>query len=190
MAVEIEAKMRCDDPEALRRRLVEAGAARVGEVMETNIFFDTEDRSLLAADQGLRLRINRDPAGGELIILTFKGPRQHGVLKSREEIELRVDSEENAALMLERLGYRRVLTFAKRRESWTLENCQVELDKLPRLGSYVEIEGPSEADVLRIRQRLALSDAAPIRASYIALLMTWLQEHGVQSRVVLFEEGE
>ena len=43
------------------------------------------------------------------------------------------------------LGYSRVLSFEKRRESWKLGGCNVELDELPHLGTFVEIEGPERS---------------------------------------------
>ena len=54
--IEIEAKMSVPDLDVVRARLRELGATPLGSVLETNTFFDTEDRSLLAADEGLRLR--------------------------------------------------------------------------------------------------------------------------------------
>src|SRR4051812_24146095 len=132
MAVEIEAKMKVTDHALLRKRLLENGATKVGEFFEINTFFDTEDRSLLAADRGLRLRHrSRASGGGDEYIMTIKGPRMHGQLKSREEIEVTVGNAEDATALFEHLGYRIVLSFEKRRESWTLDGCHVELDELP-----------------------------------------------------------
>ena len=51
MPVEIEAKMKVDDLSVVRERLKQAGAEHDGAVLETNVFFDTDDRSLLAADK-------------------------------------------------------------------------------------------------------------------------------------------
>jgi adenylate cyclase class 2 len=188
MAVEIEAKMKVDDHDTIRRRLKDAGGVQKKKVMETNTFFDTGDRTLLAADKGLRLRVNHNLADGTRTnVITYKGPRQHGPLKSREEIEVTVDGEPEASLLLERLGFGRILSFAKRRESWTLGGCQVELDELPYLGAFVEIEGPGEAEILRVKALLHLNDAPPIKASYVAMLMTYLQERGIASRDVGFE---
>lgn len=190
MAVEIEAKMKVADFEAVRTRLGALGAKLAGHVMETNSFFDTEDRSLLARDQGLRLRHAKDAeAGTEKSTITFKGPRLHGTMKNREERELSVGSPKDATALLESLGFARVLTFQKRRETWTYQDCEIELDELPYLGLYIEIEGPSEAAVLVVREKLNLSDRPMIRASYVALLITHLQERGINDRVVMFNAG-
>src|ERR1700709_1058144 len=149
MSVEIEAKMKVDDLAATRTRLQSGAAIPMGDYLEKNVFFDTEDRSVLAADEGLRLRVSTDTHSGEQICtITFKGPRQHGQLKSRDETETTVGSFGAAAELLECLGYTRILSFEKRRQSWTMGGCRIELDELPFLGSFVEIEGSKEDVVL------------------------------------------
>jgi adenylate cyclase, class 2 len=192
MAVEIEAKMSVPDLERVRAKLRELGAESAGKTLETNTFFDTEDRSLLAADEGLRLRRNVRTEGEAVDehVVTYKGPRQHGLLKSRDEVEVTVGSSEDASQLLERLGFVRMLSFEKRRESWKLGGCKVELDELPYLGSFVEVEGPDDQAVLTVREQLGLVDRPIVRSSYIALLMGYLQERGQNRRVVTFADAE
>jgi adenylate cyclase class 2 len=187
MPVEIEAKMKVDDLSVVRERLRAAGARAAGVVLETNTFYDTDDRSLLAADKGLRLRQSRDAGtGASEFVITYKGPRMHGPLKSRDELEVRVDDGPAGGALLEALGYHTVLAFEKRRETWELGGCKVELDELPHLGVFVEIEGPGEDAVMKVRDTLKLGDRPLVRASYIAMLMTHLQETGARERVVTF----
>jgi adenylate cyclase class 2 len=187
MALEIEAKMKVSDHSAIREKLKATGAKPAGAVLEVNTFFDTEDRSLLAADEGLRLRQQRDIAGGvNTYIITFKGPRTHGQLKSREEVEVTVGSDKDAVALLGCLGFSRVMSFQKKRESWKLGGCSIELDEVPYLGTYIEIEGPSEDAVLKVRELLQLSDIPIVRASYIALLTTYLQEKGIVQKEIKF----
>lgn len=187
MGIEIEAKMKVADLDAVRRKLQEVGAEQLGEIFEINTFFDKKDRSLLAADQGLRLRVNRDVQTGiETYVYTFKGPRLHGKLKSRDEIELEVNNPKDGERFLIALGFEKIMSFEKRRHKWKFEGCSIELDELPHLGVYVEIEGPDETTVLRVRQSLGLSGAPIIKSSYIAMLMAHLQDQGDHDRSVVF----
>jgi adenylate cyclase class 2 len=187
MALEIEAKMKVDDQGSMIARLQERGATPVGRYLEINTFYDTEDRALLAADEGLRLRVSKDLASGRSqCILTHKGPNGQGPLKSREETEVAVDNAETAARLLERLGYIRCLSFEKRRHSWKLQDCKLELDEVPRLGFFLEIEGPSEESVMRVRNALGLSDRPLIKASYIAMLSSYLQERSETAAAIVF----
>ena len=177
MSLEIEAKMKVADFDAVRKALVVSGATHVGAVLETNTFFDTPDRALLAQDKGLRLRRTHDQrTAEEHFIITVKGPAQAGPLKTREEAETNVDDGARAAGVLKALGFFPELSFEKRRESWTLDGCKIELDELPILGRFVEIEGPNEPTVMRVRQRLGLSELPPIKTGYISMLTRHLQE--------------
>jgi hypothetical protein len=62
----------------------------------------------------------------------------------------------------------------------------VEIDELPRLGFFIEIEGPTEEAVLQARQALGLSESPLIKAAYSAMLTEYLQERGDSSMDVNF----
>jgi adenylate cyclase, class 2 len=177
MALEIEAKMKVGDFDAVRAKLAQCGALRAGAVLETNTFFDTPDRLLLAGDRGLRLRRANDLASGEeRFVITVKGPAQSGPLKIREEAEVNVDDGERAIAVLCALGYEPELSFEKRRETWETGGCTVELDELPILGRFVEIEGPEEASVMRVREALGLAMLPLIKTGYITMLAHHLKQ--------------
>lgn len=184
MPVEIEIKLKVDDSTAVRETLKSLGAVPLGEVLETNIFLDTSDRALLSADCALRVRCNRPLADAkEKLIITYKGPREEGPVKRREEIEVVVDGMNQAIALLERLGFQETLCFEKRRESWQFEQCTIELDEMPALGGFVEIEGPTEAAVAAAQARLGLSDLQPLPESYADLVTRHLSdigEHGTR----------
>jgi adenylate cyclase class 2 len=186
--IEIEAKMPLRDPESLEARLQALGARRGRTLRESNTFFDTRESSLKFVDQGLRLRIERDSDGGpDRISLTHKGPRAHGQLKSRWETEVGVTDPRAAAELLSALGYLPVFSFEKRRQMWHLEGCQVAMDELPYLGLFVEIEGPSDEVVLRLRERLGLGTSALLHASYISMLATHMAENNIAGQEASFD---
>jgi adenylate cyclase class 2 len=187
MAAELEAKMKVGEFAAVRAKLAEAGAKQVGAVLETNTFFDSKDGALVSSDKGLRLRRTRDDkTGAEKFIITVKGPQQSGDLKNREEAEVRVEDGDDARAVLAALGYQPTLSFEKKRESWELDDCKVELDELPILGRFVEIEGPDERTVMRVRERLGLSTNPLIRTGYITMLAKHLKETADARREVAF----
>jgi adenylate cyclase class 2 len=188
MPVEIEAKMSVESFDAVRAKLRELDATPAGAHFEVNTFFDTDASGLLARGEGLRLRLNRDAATGrEDYVVTYKGRRLPGPLKSREEIEFHASPGVAAAELFERLGYRRTLSFEKRRETWELGGCKVELDQVPHLGLFVEVEGPDEPTVLSVRARLGLSDRPIVKESYVALLTEHLRRTGPETSNVTFD---
>ncbi len=186
MATEIEAKMKAPDLAAVRGKLQAAGARRIGKELETNCFFDTPDHSLQSADKGLRIRVAVDETGKSRCTVTMKGPLQKGQFKTRQETEFSADDAEAVRKMLENLGYQLTLSFEKRRETWSLGPCQTALDEMPYLGTYVEIEGPSEREVSVARNALGLADLPLISSGYISLLARYLQQHQINDRQIRF----
>jgi adenylate cyclase class 2 len=186
MAIEIEAKMKVVDLETIRRALRARGGTRYGSELETNAFFDTSSAGLKAAGKGLRLRTAVDEFGKARYAVTSKGPLLPGDLKSREEIEFTVDDPVAATALFENLGFGQTISFEKRRESWRLLDCKVELDEMPYLGTFVEIEGPGEEKVMSARKALGLSNEPMIKTAYVALLIDHLKKIGEANRVVKF----
>ena len=188
MNVEIEAKMRLIDRTAMQQKLTDLGAEMIAELIEINTYFDREGR-LKSSDQGLRVRVERDN-GSQIATITHKGPRAHGKLKSRVETEVGVDDPRHAADLLTALGFNPVLSFEKRRQRWRLDGCLVELDTLPYLGDFIEIEGDTDDVVNALRDRLGLADIPLIKPSYIAMLQTFLHENGIRANHITLEEAE
>jgi adenylate cyclase class 2 len=189
MALEIEAKIKVESFGPVRAKLEAAGAKFVGDVLETNVMFDTEDRTLLAADKGLRVRCARNVADkSEECTMTYKGPRSHSSMKSRPETELRVYDFHAAIELLEQLKYLQVLSFEKRRQTWELGGCKVELDELPHLGCYVEIEGKTEQAIKDVQKTLGLGEKPLVKTAYVGLMMSYLQDKGASTRAVSFAQ--
>ncbi|MEM6459694.1 MAG: class IV adenylate cyclase [Planctomycetota bacterium] len=178
MLIEVEAKLKLADPDALVGQLEELDAVLDRRFVETSTYYDRDAGDLKTSDQGLRVRVEVDDADGAThAVMTHKGPRAHGRLKSRAETEVGVADARGAAQLLSALGYHPVLSFEKHRSRYLLDGCRVEIDRLPHLGHYVEIEGGTEDDVEAVRRKLGFGDAPLIRASYIAMLTTFLREH-------------
>jgi adenylate cyclase class 2 len=168
---EIELKFRVSDFETIRKGLAALGGCRAATVLELNQIFDTPKRELFACDCGLRLRQWRsldfqDQCGATL---AFKGPRTGEGAKSRDEIETAVGDSNAVAEILRRLGFVEVVRYEKRRESWALAACEISLDELPRLGKFLEIEGPDEQQVRHLAKALGLSPLAVEAQTYVHL---------------------
>jgi adenylate cyclase, class 2 len=187
MPEEIEIKLKVDSHDAVRARLYERGAEPLGRILEVNHIFDNSEGTLLASDRGLRIRECHDE-GGALVraIMTYKGPRAAGPLKRREEIEIAIDDPTAAATMLGRLGFVEAVRFEKRRETWRYGGCLVELDEVPYLGTFVEIEGPDEVSIERARDELGLAGAPLVRGSYVGLLVRHCYEHKLETTRITF----
>jgi adenylate cyclase class 2 len=189
MPVELEAKIKVADLEPLRQKLRELGAQGIGAFHETNTFFDSTNAALQNSGKGLRIRINRNvDKGTEEAIITFKGPRQPGTFKSREELETTVSDAGQAEAIFRAMGFVRKLSFEKRRESWKLDSCKIELDEVPHLGTFLEIEGPEEKTITAVQHKLGLDHAPHITDSYASMLAQWLKQNGREEQTVGFSD--
>ena len=180
MALEIEAKLKVDSHDPVRERLIALGAVALGAVVEQNHILDRADGSLRAGGAALRVRRN-DPveAGAANVILTYKGPVQPGQLKRREELEVGLADTDQALAVLRGLGFVEMLTYRKRRESYQLAGCRVELDEVPFLGRFVEIEGPDEQTITEVQEQLGLGALPHVARSYVNLLRRYCRATGL-----------
>lgn len=165
--VEVEVKFLVADLPAVRQRLEALGAAVVApRVHERNVRFDTADESLLARESLLRLRQDTR------VRLTYKGLAAQDAdseAKVREEIELGVDEFDRMALILSRLGFGAVQTYEKYRETFVWQDVEIVLDEMP-FGTFVEIEGPSDAGLKAAARAIGLDWSRRVLANYLALM--------------------
>jgi adenylate cyclase class 2 len=187
MSQEIEAKYRVEDQHAVDERLRALGAEGGQIVLETDQLLDRPDGSLRQADCVVRLRLREEPGGADECLLTWKGPRQGGgSVKSRREIETTVGDCDAAGEILQAAGLHVARVIQKCRSRWRLDGCAIELDELPLIGCFVEIEGQSEQAVADMAARLELP-GPPICDSYAALLEEACRKLGRDFESVTFD---
>lgn len=177
VAKEIEVKYRLGHPRAFRQVLRRAGATFLGSAVIRDDYFDTRELSLLAGDSGLRLRRRRTLRPGPGVAagegggqLTYKGPAdRRSRVKIRREIQTGVEDPAALAQLLEALGFVPMVRIEKRRSSFRLGPCSVEVDELPLLGWFAEIEGPSPRALAQAAAKLGLTGPG-LRNHYVGLL--------------------
>ena len=142
--------------------------------------FDTADERLGA--QGGTLRVRRDGTGA---FLTFKGPLQPGVVKSREEIETSVGSADVAEAIVRSLGLRRVFRAEKYREEYLVGEARITIDETP-IGVFVEIEAPPSV-IDETAARLGRGRDDYRLDSYPSLYVAWCRARGLAPGDMTFE---
>lgn len=178
MATEIEAKFRLTDPAGFADRVRACGGRDRGRHVEQNTYFDWPDEALRRGDRGVRIRVNTADDGRQTVEVTYKGPRQPGTVKIRQEEQVHADSADAARAIFEGLGLRAMLEFQKRRQEFDLDGAIVCLDELPELGWFAEVEAADTATVDRVCERLGLDGSAYVADSYIALVARLLAPRG------------
>jgi adenylate cyclase class 2 len=172
-AHETEAKIKVPDFGPVREALARSGAEHRGTFVQTDTYFDSPRSHLLEGGRGLRLRqfehVDGDVEPDVRPLLTYKGPVDAASrFKRREETQTHLDSPGQMCRILEILGVEPVAILQKRRSSYRLGACLVELDELPALGCFVEIEGPDESAIDEVCRALGLT-GEHIHASYLSL---------------------
>lgn len=195
MARELEAKFRVADAAALRRRLDAEGAPHVSTMHETNLILDAAARQLLGRGCGLRIRVAQplDDCGSRRVTLTFKGPRDPALhargIKAREELETEVADDAVLLALFAQLGFKPVLCYEKRRETWRLGDAEIVLDELPQLGWFVEIEAPDAAALESVRRQLGLDQATAVPETYPELTARHGAPDAGGARCLRFDPG-
>jgi adenylate cyclase class IV len=151
---ELELKAVIPDPEALRARLLAAGAAlRFGGRMSDRRY-DRPGGELSLRDQVLRVRTfhradGHGADGHATAILGWKGPveRSPEGYRRRAEIELPVGGGERGAphALLAALGYEVVHAIDREVEVYELEGATLRIERYPRMDPLLEIEGSPAA---------------------------------------------
>ncbi len=177
---EVELKFRIEPSRAIEDELQQSGAVDVVVVSHVDRYFNHPSRDFRLTDEAFRIR-----SIGEGNCVTYKGPVQGIVAKTRREIEVEFANGEEAAhqifLMVQLLGFRFVREVRKTRRSYTLSKNQFDyvlaVDDVPRLGRFLEIEvlaendrrEAAEAAVWELAHFLNLTVAEP--RSYLDMLL-------------------
>jgi predicted adenylyl cyclase CyaB len=193
MAHEVEAKFKVDGFAAIRKALRSENAEYAGTVLHSDRYYDRPDNGFAERGCGLRLRLRQALKHGhhaqldERPEITFKGPVDaDSRLKSRREIQTRLDDAQAAADLLEACGLVCFRIIEKRRCSYRLGRAIIELDELPLLGSFVEIEGVSENHVETVQKRIGIQ-AEHINDSYVHLVTDYCNANGLDPASITFE---
>jgi adenylate cyclase class 2 len=178
--LEIEMKFPVADFGAIEAEMARWQAQRQPAIDEADHYFNAPDRDFAKTDEAFRLR-----CVGEINRLTYKGPKQPGLTKTRTEIEIAIEPGDAAAAkfrqLVQHLGYRPTAVVKKRRIEYAFERdgfpMQACCDDVETLGKYVEIEivtdepqkERAQAVLLTVVQELQLPASEP--RSYLAMVL-------------------
>ncbi|HVU47186.1 MAG TPA: class IV adenylate cyclase [Terracidiphilus sp.] len=184
MAVETEIKFRIADLDALARRLQAAGfRVETPRSFESNVLYDTPDRSLRSRTEILRIR---SYAGRW--VLTHKrlpdagpGEDRH---KHRVETETEISSGDALAEVFRSLGLVPAFRYEKWRTEWSDGQGHCVVDETP-IGNYAELEGaPGWID--RASELLGIDASQHLTLSYGRLFDLWREENHSSAQDLTF----
>lgn len=101
--------------------------------------------------EGAFLRVRDE---GDKITMTMKQMLKGEGIERQKEIELIVDSYDNAVAFLKSVGAQDKAVQETKRELWELDGVEIMLDWWPFLEPVIEIEGASELAVRQVAEKL------------------------------------
>lgn len=149
---EIEVKILEINKDEIIKKLVELGAEKVFDDSIEAVYFDLDDNSLSENDRILRLRKK-----GEKAELTFKEGMSRDEAKIMKEFNTEIDDFESMKRILEGIGFKEFKQVKKRRISYLLGDVRFEIDTLPNIPTFLEIEAPSLAKLRESADKLGFS---------------------------------
>lgn len=177
--VETEAKFWVTDPSSLNSALSLHGFIASERLEQRDEYFDFKDRRLHSLDFAVRLR----KESGRIFV-SLKGPRFYASNGEYSRIELEFEAKNEAAIREDMRLRQLEITwyFEKRRMSYSRPESPVvvEIDEVPEIGVFAEIEGPLE-DV-----RAVLLDLGPYlgpkeRRNYKEIFVEFKKIHGADT---------
>lgn len=181
MAFEIEIKIVLGDDDMLSEMLKKCSEkfnSISNKVYQCDEYFDTENELLKMHDFTVRLRTLDDE-----IFLAIKGPRMYidEKIHKRIELEFRIDNKEDIYNQIKSHSLRATTTIEKFRWNFKSEDAHISIDKLPFIGSFIEIEGPYES-IKRIISFLELDEGDAVPENYTELLEKNFHNIGIPGR--------
>ena len=180
MTYEVEQKYRTSDHATIKARIVSLGGDVAELVEQEDCYLSHPSRDFARTGEALRLR-----RVGDWNAVTYKGPRQPGPTKTREEIEVPFAAGSqplnSIRKVFENLGFRPVATIKKSRTPCHLSldgrTIEVVLDEVEGEGLFVEVEvvateedvSAAQDAVMRLAETLGLTDLEP--RSYLRMAL-------------------
>ncbi len=163
--VEIEVKIRIDDPRAVREKILSLGATvHRTRHLEENTLYDRPGGELKKRSQTLRIRVS-----GKKGLLTLKGTsRKSRSFKVREEFETEVKKPKEMARILKALGFEPAFSYRKHRTLFKKRRLTICLDET-HAGTFIELEGERH-EIVKFARALGFTRRDFLTSSYVDIL--------------------
>ncbi|MES2931167.1 MAG: CYTH domain-containing protein [Patescibacteria group bacterium] len=171
---EYEVKLTGLDKASVREVLARTGTLENAEHVQHNLAYHLPPGREI---EGGWLRIRNENGCIAMSLKIIASDR----IEDQFEYRLVASSMEEARGFLELMGATQKAEQEKKREIWRVDDCEVVIDEWPFLEAYLEVEGPSEASVKAVTEKLGF-DYASARVCSASRLYT--EKYGVPEKTV------
>ena len=134
--MEIETKIKTDNLEEIKKKLVDLGANFFNTVIQEDDWFKQKGKEMETQRPGSYiLRIRKQ---GKQSFFTFKALTE--TTGAWIEHETGIENPNDMQAILEKIGFKKVITITKERTFGKLGEFSICIDKVKELGNYIEFE--------------------------------------------------
>ena len=177
---EVELKYPVNSHDGIRQQLLAMESTQTGSSQHCDEYFNQTLLDFAGNDIALRIRSAEDSH-----TLTYKGPNLDSRAKIREEIEIKLNTNDKDKFrgMLLGMGFHSVRQVRKQRDSiavrWQDEDVEICLDTIEGIGQFIELElvveskeqvGSAKAILESLAKTLAIT-SEPTTVSYLEMLL-------------------
>lgn len=176
LEVEVKIKVCLKD---VMTKLSELGFVKGSVEYEKDVYFNSDNYDLKAADKALRIRQHRNKlTGKQNFVMNFKGPKVDETTMTREETEFDIPDFEHGEKLFNGLGFYAAGVVEKNRIHYSKGKITCCLDTVTGLGEFLEIEILAEdkdydkaVEIIKdLLSKLGLNMEDTIRHSYLSML--------------------
>lgn len=149
MKTEYEIRVLEIDKQQIIKKLEELGATKIGEFNQKRYVYDLKP---VEENKWIRLRTN-----GIKTTLTYKNIESN-TIDGTKEVEIEVDDFETTNELLERIGFKNKGYQENNRIQYLLNSVEIDIDSWPMIPTYLEIEGKSKSEVIKIKELLNIDE--------------------------------
>lgn len=147
MKTEYEIRVLEISKEEIIKKIEEIGGIKQGEYNQKRYVYDLNP---VQKGKWIRLRTN-----GKATTLTYKDVISN-TIDGTKEVEIVVDDFERTNEFLEKIGFSSRSYQENNRIQYMLNEVEIDIDSWPMIPTYLEIEGKSEEDVLKMQELLKI----------------------------------
>lgn len=141
MNIEVEMKIKIDNFEAIKKKVMARGKLEKA-IRQVDEYYVPNHRNFFAAKpfpvEWLRIRTNPDKTVLEYDLSVNKDA--NGIQEYTEEYETEISNPGELRKILGFLDFKKVVTVDKQREYWQCGEIEVALDRIAGLGDFIEAE--------------------------------------------------
>ena len=150
MKTEYEIRILEINKEEMIKKLEELGATNKGKFKQKRYVYDLRP---IEKGKWIRLRTN-----GRLTTLTYKDIINNTV-DGTKEVEFEVEDFNKANEFLEKIGFANRSYQENERIQYILDDVEIDIDSWPMIPTYMEIEGKSEEQIVKIKNILDIDES-------------------------------